>query len=86
MGQSKTSKYYKENPKAAEKHRAYQRELNKKPEQKKYRAECASGRKELGLKKGDSRDASHTKSGRMVAEHRSANRARNGSGNNSKLK
>jgi len=78
MGQSKTSKYYASNPKAAEKRREYQRELNAKPEQKKYRAECASGRAKLGLKKGDARDASHTKGGGMVAEHRVKNRSRNG--------
>lgn len=86
MGASKTSKYYAANPKAAEKRREYQRELNSKPEQKRYRAECASGRAKLGLKKGDPRDASHTKSGGMVAEHRTKNRARNGAGGKSTKK
>lgn len=35
---SKTSEYYKKNPKAAEKRRKYQRKLNKKKKKKLYRA------------------------------------------------
>jgi hypothetical protein len=40
--------------------------------------EANKGRRKLGLKKGDVRDASHTKKGGVVAEHRSKNRARKG--------
>lgn len=86
MGQSKTSKYYAENPEAAEKRREYQRKRNKTKANKDYRAECNAARVKLGLKKGDGMDASHTKSGKIVAEKRSANRARNGSGGSRKLK
>lgn len=49
MGQSKTSKFYAENPKSAEKRRASQREINKKKEMKEYRAELNGKRRELGI-------------------------------------
>ena len=79
----KTKKYYNSGTAAAnkslEKKREYQREYNKTDKAKKHRAECNAGRRELGLKKGDKRDASHTKSGKMVAENRVSNRRRNGS-------
>jgi len=75
----KTSEYYKTHPTARVKRLEQQKEYNKTDKAKKHRAECNAGRRELGLKKGDKRDASHTKSGRMVAEHRVSNRARNGS-------
>lgn len=75
---SRTSEYYKKNPEAAERRRKQQREYNKKKGQSEYRSECNKGRKELGLKKGDKRDASHTKKGTLIAEHRTKNRARNG--------
>lgn len=83
---SKTSQFYKDNPKAAEVRREYQRKYNKKSGQSEYRAECNKARKDLGLKKGDKRDASHTKSGKIVAEHRSSNRGRNGAGGRSTKK
>lgn len=77
MPQSKTTLYYKEHPHARAKKNAYQKDYNKQPGESKHRAECNKGRRELGLKKGDKRDASHTKKGNMVAEDRSKNRARN---------
>jgi hypothetical protein len=86
MALGKTAKYYRENPEAKAKRNAYQREYNKSDEAKKHRAECNAGRKELGLKKGDKRDASHTKSGKMVAEHRVTNRARQGANGKSTKK
>jgi len=77
----KTSKYYKSGTagavKAKAKKDAYQKKYNKKAGESEHRVECAKGRKKLGLKKGDKRDASHTKKGTMVAEDRSKNRARN---------
>ena len=82
----RTAKYYAANPEAAAKKRAYQAKYNKKAGQSEYRAECNKGRSDLGLKKGDKRDASHTKGGGMVKENRTSNRARNGHGNNGRLK
>ena len=78
----KTSDYYKANPEAAAKHRAYQRRYNKTASAKKSRAEDNKARKDLGLKKGDPRDASRKKvlgkdgkmTTRFVAEHKSKNR------------
>ena len=49
MGQSKTSKFYAENHKSAEKRRVSQREINKKKEMKEYRAELNGKRRELGI-------------------------------------
>lgn len=81
-----SAKYYREHPKAAAQKRKYQKEFNKKPGQSQYRSECNKGRKDLGLKVGDKRDASHTKSGRIVAENRSSNRARQGANGKSTKK
>jgi hypothetical protein len=86
MGQSKTSKYYASNPKAAEKRREYQRELNKDPEKKKYRAELQKERRKRGIDGKGGADMSHTKSGKLVAESPSKNRARNGSNKKSTKK
>ncbi len=83
---SKSSKYYSNNPKAREKKNAYQKEYNKSSSAKKHRAECNKARKELGLKVGDKRDASHTKGGGFVAESRKMNRGRNGSNGKSTKK
>ena len=86
MAKGKTAKYYAENPKAAEKKREYQREYNKKPAAVKHRVECNKARKDLGLKVGDKRDASHTKTGKIVAEDSSKNRARQGANGRSTKK
>ena len=86
---SKTTKYYKKNPKAAAKKRAYDRAYSKKT-----KGSQASGAKKTRLKKADNErwperrrrgiagkggpDMRQTKSGRMVAESPAKNRARNG--------
>jgi hypothetical protein len=78
MGQSKTSKYYAANPKAAEKRRESQREINRSEERKKYRAEHNAARRENGIYGKGGPDMSSTKSGKFVKENPSKNRARNG--------
>lgn len=78
MGQSKTSKYYAANPKAAEKRREYQRELNSTEERKKYRSEHTKARRKAGIDGKGGPDMSSTKSGKFVKENPKANRARNG--------
>ena len=85
-GKSKTSVYYANNPEAKAKRLAYQKEYNKKPSQVKHRVECNKARKDLGLKVGSKKDASHTKSGKIVAEDRSKNRARQGANGKSTKK
>ena len=92
-GNSKTSKYYRKNPKAAAKRKAYDRKYSKKnygseapdSKKKKTRNKTAAARhawrKKQGMvntRKGEGKDASHTKSGRMVSESSRRNRSRNG--------
>ena len=87
MGQSKTSKFYAKNPKSAEKRREYQRELNKKEDQKKYRAAHNKANRKAGTYgNGDGVDMSSIKSGKFVKEKASINRARNGSNGKSTKK
>ncbi len=86
MGKSKTSRYYAENPEAAEVHRAYERKRNKEPGRKEYRRKHAAARKMLGLSVGDEQDASCNKDGTFSKEGRKKNRGRNGSNGKSTKK
>ena len=86
MGASKTSKYYADNPKAAEKRREYQRELNATPEKKKYRADHVKARREEGIYGKGGPDMSKKKNGNFVKEKASTNRARNGANGKSTKK
>lgn len=86
MGNSKTSKYYASNPKAAEKRREYQRELNATTEQKKYRAEHTKERRSRGIDGKGGMDVSKKKNGKFVLESPSINRGRNGSNGKSTKK
>jgi hypothetical protein len=64
VGQSRTSKFYKDNPEAAEKRRAYQREYDKKPRQKERRKVLNKKNRDEGTYgNGDNLDWSHTKRG-----------------------
>jgi hypothetical protein len=78
MGKSKTSKYYENNPEAAEKRRIYQRKLNKTDKQKKYRAEHTKERRRRGIDGQGGDDVSKKKNGKFVLENPFTNRARNG--------
>lgn len=77
MALGKTALYYRSNPAARKVHQATSKKAAAKPEAIKKRVECNKARKDLGLKKGDKRDASH-KNGKIVAEDRKINRARGG--------
>ena len=77
MELGKTAIYYRKNPAARVKHQETSRRAAAKPLAIKKRVEANAGRKSLGLKKGDTRDASHKK-GKIVAEDRKNNRARGG--------
>lgn len=83
---SKTSIYYKKNPKARAKRNAYQKELNAEPKSKKYRAELNRERRKRGIYGKGGKDVSHTKNGGTVLESRSKNRARNGANGKSTKK
>ena len=56
----------------------YQAKYNATPAAKKKRAADNKARADLGLKKGDPRDASRQPRGGFKAEHRSTNRSRGG--------
>ena len=74
----KTSEYYKKNPKARAKRLKQQAKYNRKPSQRKKRAELnAINRRKGTYGNGDGMDESHTKCGTTVKEKASKNRARN---------
>ena len=73
---SKSSKYYKKNKKSYEKKKKYDSKYSSSEERKNYRVKLNLFNRKKG-KKGDGKDASHTKSGKLVLESQSKNRARN---------
>jgi hypothetical protein len=78
-GQSKSAKYYRENKKARDKKKSYDAKKQKEPSAVKKRVEANKANRKAGTYgNGDKKDASHTKSGKIVMESRSKNRARNG--------
>lgn len=84
---SKTSEYYKKNPEARAKKKAYDTKYHATPERKKYRAKLNKINRDRGTAgNGDGKDASHTKKGGVVMEKASTNRARNGGGRDRKTK
>jgi hypothetical protein len=86
-GKSKTAKYYHDNPEAAKKKVEYMKEYNKSPEKIKYRGELNKANRDAGTYGNkDNKDMSHTKSGKLVLEKCSTNRARNGSNGKSTKK
>lgn len=82
---SKSARYYRNNPEARAKKKEYDTKYHSTTKRKKYRAALNKARKKRRLK-GDPRDLSHTKDGRLVLENRSANRARQGSNKKSTKK
>ena len=84
-GKSSSAKYFASHPEARAKKNAYNKEYHSTPERKNYREELNKvNRADKGY--GDGKDLSHTKSGKLVKETRSSNRARNGKGDNKRLK
>ena len=73
---SKSSKYYKKNKKSYAKKKKYDSKYSSSEERKKYRVKLNLFNRKNG-KKGDKKDASHTKSGGLILESQSKNRARN---------
>ena len=82
---SKSARYYRNNPEARAKKKEYDTKYHSTTKRKKYRAALNKARKKRRLK-GDPRDLSHTKDGRLVLENRSANRARQGANRKSTKK
>jgi hypothetical protein len=67
---------------ASEKKKRYDAQYHSTPERKKYRAELNKANRENPNRKGQ--DKSHTRSGKLVNESQSANRARNQLGRSKK--
>ena len=86
-GKSKSARYFAENPDARKKKNEYNKEYHSTPSRIKYREELnAANRKSKTYGNGDGKDKSHTKSGKLVSEKASTNRARNGKGGKPKKK
>jgi hypothetical protein len=86
-GKSKSAKYFAANPEARAKKNAYNKEYHSTPERNKYRAKLNMTNREAGTYgNGDGKDLSHTKNGKLIKETKATNRARNGKGNNKRLK
>lgn len=82
----RSARYYRENPEARAVKNASQRRRNKHPLAIKYRTELKAERRSRGIYGKGGADMSHTSSGDLVAESPKKNRARNGHGNNGRLK
>jgi hypothetical protein len=84
-GKSKSAKYFATHPKARVVKLDYMKKYEKSEANKNYREELNRvNRKEKGY--GDGKDLSHTKTGKLVKESPRINRARNGKGDNARLK
>jgi len=83
-GKSKSAKYFASNPEARAKKNAYNKEYHASTERKQYRAGLNKANRSNPNSKAD--DKSHTKSGKLVNEKKSSNRARNGRGGKAKKK
>lgn len=86
-GKSKSAKYFASHPEARAKKNAYNKEYHSSEERNKYRSDLNQANRKAGTYgNGDGKDMSHTKSGKLVKEKQSSNRARNGKGNNKQKK
>ena len=86
-GTGKNNSYKHLSDKAIKNKRKYDSEYQKKPSAVKKRVEANRANRQAGTYgNGDKKDASHTKSGRIVMESQKTNRARNGRNKKSTLK
>ncbi len=74
---SDSTAYYRSHPEARRKKAETDKRVNARPEQKAKRRELAEGRRKRGMMGKGGDDLSHTKSGKLVRESPSKNRARN---------
>jgi len=82
----RTARFYRANPEAYRKKLAAQKKINARPEQRKYRSKLVQARRKAGIYGKGGPDMSHTADGKLVRENYKKNRARNGHGNNGRLK
>lgn len=85
MPLGKSARFYASHPESRKKKIAYDTKYEDTPERIKYRSKLSVLRKKKNLK-GSKLDLSHKSNGTIVLEARSKNRARNGHGNNGRLK
>lgn len=88
-GTSKSAKYLATHPEARKKKAEYDKKFHATPERKAYRVSLNKANREAGTvgkmtKMG--KDMSHGKDGTIKPESRKKNRARNGKGNNKRLR
>ena len=83
---SKSARYYASNPKARAKKKKYDTKYHSTPSRKKYRSELNTARRKRKIYGKGGGDLSHTKSGKLVRESSSKNRARNGANGKSTKK
>lgn len=86
MAKSRTARYYASNPKAKAKKKKYDTQYHSSAERKDYRKKLSRARRKAGIMGKGGPDMSHTKSGKLVKESRSKNRARNGANGKSTKK
>ena len=83
---SRSAKYYASNPEARAKKKKYDTSYSSSAERKAYRAKLAKARRKRGMMGKGGPDLSHTRSGKLVRESASKNRARNGANGRSTKK
>jgi len=87
MALSKSAIYFQNNPEARKKKNDYNTKYHSTSERKKYRVKLNKANRDAGTYgNGDGKDMSHTKSGKLVKESASTNRARNGKDGSSSKK
>jgi hypothetical protein len=82
----RTASYYRRNPEAYQRKLKYDTKYGKAPEKRSYRSELKIARRKRGIDGKGGPDLSHTTDGRLVLENPKTNRARNGHGDNGRLK
>ncbi len=86
-GKSESSRYFATHPEARKKKNEYNSKYHSTEERKNYREELNKiNRRNNDSGYGDTKDLSHTRSGKLVKESRSRNRARNGKNGKSSKK
>tara|TARA_R100001510_G_scaffold1424_1_gene1132 strand:+ start:945 stop:1208 length:264 start_codon:yes stop_codon:yes gene_type:complete len=73
----RTAAYYRKNPKARAKKKAYDTKYHSTKKRKKYRADLQRERRKRGIAGKGGKDVSHKKGGGFTLESPSKNRARN---------
>ena len=82
-----TAAFYRKNGESYRKKKEYDKKFQKRADYKKKAAERKRFKRSIGKEgKMGNMDASHTRDGRIVLEHRSKNRARQGAGGKAKKK